>query len=267
MQQINIHLAVQNIAILVTFLESLINGCVMREKKVVNLGKQIVDRVARLNINSVDRILEIGCGLFPQNIIKPNTHVCCEPYHEYRDLLARKESESSRLTILAADWKRAVELVTPGTIDSVFLIDVVEHLEKEESLALLALTENLVKEQIIVFTPLGFMPQTHHDGIDAWGLKGGSWQEHKSGWTPEDFGDDWKFYICDRYHYYDHDGVRFEEPYGAMWAIYTKPGIKKSAAVRIKRAGRFAPRLLAELYLWVKGCAYAAYRNVFKSQR
>ncbi len=99
------------------------------------------------------------------------------------------------------------------------MIDVVEHLEKEEGLRLLCLTERIARRQIVLFTPLGFMPQEHLDGKDAWGLEGGRWQEHKSGWLPEDFGESWDIYASEEYHLHDNMGMPLEKPFGVFWAI------------------------------------------------
>ena len=65
------------------------------------------------------------------------------------------------------------------------------------------------------------MPQQHPDGKDAWGLDGGMWQEHKSGWSPEDFDDSWDIYASKVFHTADHEGKPFDEPFGAFVAVKT----------------------------------------------
>jgi hypothetical protein len=66
-------------------------------------------------------------------------------------------------------------------------VDIIEHLEKDEGMKLLKCTENIARSQVVIFTPYGILPQSHPDGKDAWGLNGCDWQQHKSGWLPEDF--------------------------------------------------------------------------------
>jgi hypothetical protein len=118
-------------------------------------------------------------------------------------------------------WHEAVNFFPEKSVDTVFLVDVIEHLEKEEGRNLLALTEKIARKQVVVFTPLGFMPQHHEDGKDAWGLNGADWQEHKSGWLPEDFSEDWQFFIAKEFHLIDNLLQPLEKPYGAFWAIKT----------------------------------------------
>lgn len=172
-------------------------------------------------INKVDVVLDIGCGIMPQRYVRPLVHICCEPFAQYVEHLKAKTNDEldRQYIIIKADWREAVEKIPHGSVDSIFLIDVVEHLEKEEGLRLLKLTEKIARRQIVLFTPLGFMPQEHPDGKDAWGMEGGEWQEHKSGWMPEDFDESWDIYACEDYHVTDNRGVPLEKPFGAFWAI------------------------------------------------
>ena len=120
-------------------------------------------------------------------------------------------------------------------------MDVIEHLEKSEALDLLKRlkrTEALARKQIVLFTPLGFLPQEDLDGKDAWGLDGGAWQEHKSGWSPEDFDGSWRIYASKVFHTVDCFGRAFETPYGAMWAVKDVAEVVQEKAVQPIR-GRF----------------------------
>jgi len=130
-----------------------------------------------------------------------------------------KEDKTRHYVILNAAWGEVVSLFPPKSVDSVFLLDVIEHLEKEEAIHLLKLTEEIARIQIAIFTPLGFMPQKHPDGKDAWGFDGGLWQEHRSGWEPDDFDTTWDVYAAKVYHTIDNSGKHLETPYGALWAI------------------------------------------------
>lgn len=201
----------------------------MNKLKCKRLNKYFLDLVAKRNIKTVEILADIGCGIRPQNIISPRVHICCEPFFEYRDFLSsqltNKMFADRSVIVLPLDWEQTLDFFPQGTIDTIFLLDVIEHLDKSTGLSLLVKSMSTVKHQIVIFTPLGFMPQTHESGVDAWGMNGGNWQEHKSGWQPEDFPDfdNWSFFISDNYHDVDHDGVKFPEPYGAFWAIYDKP--------------------------------------------
>lgn len=189
----------------------------------VEAGK-LFETVA-LRLEQVDLLLDIGCGIRPQQLVRPMTHICCEPCSQYVAHLqaAVAASFDRSYLIVNAGWREAVLLFPAGSVDTVFLVDVIEHLDKEEARELLQATVRLARRQIAVFTPLGFIPQSHRDGKDAWGLDGGAWQEHKSGWSPEDFDDGWEIFLADPFHLADNMGNPLAEPFGAFWAIMTKP--------------------------------------------
>lgn len=177
--------------------------------------------IRRLEHTSV--VLDIGCGIQPQRYVLPQVHICCEPFSQYIEVLQEKIRHENDRTyvVLNSTWSDAVNLFPAKSVDTVFLNDVIEHLEKDEALALLAATERIARRQMAVFTPLGFMPQQHPDGKDAWGLDGGSWQEHKSGWQPEDFDASWDIYASKVFHLTDSMGTVLDQPFGALWAIKT----------------------------------------------
>jgi hypothetical protein len=108
-------------------------------------------------------------------------------------------------------------------VDSVFALDVIEHMEKEEGLQFLKEAERVARKQILVYTPLGFYPQSYEDKnkLDRWQMGGGYWQTHRSGWNPEDFGEDWELICCKEYHFLDENEQPLEKPFGAIWAFRT----------------------------------------------
>lgn len=166
-------------------------------------------------------VLDIGCGIRPQQLVRPVVHVCCEPYGEYLEHLQRNVAGATDRVYLPiqATWDEAVTRFPPGAVDTVFLLDIIEHLEKPAAAALLLATERLPRRQLVVFTTLGFIPQHHPDGRDAWGLGGGTWQEHRSGWGPADFGPGWEVVACPDFHVNDNLGRPYDVPRGALWAF------------------------------------------------
>lgn len=173
-------------------------------------------------------LLDVGCGIKPQRYVRPIVHICCDPFQQYVEKLQEIiATEKDRIyVVVKATWDEAVRMFPPNSVDTVFLLDVVEHLEKEEGKRLLAQTERIARRQIVVFTPLGFMPQYHKDGKDAWGLDGADLQEHKSGWVPEDFGDGWQIIAAKEFHMADNLSRPLENPFGAFWAIKTHPSVE-----------------------------------------
>jgi len=53
-------------------------------------------------------------------------------------------------------------------------------------------------------------------------MKGGRWQTHRSGWTPDDFGPEWHVVVCGDFHVVDENEAPLDEPFGAFWAIYSR---------------------------------------------
>lgn len=166
-------------------------------------------------------VLDIGCGIMPQKLIKPRVHICLDPFEQYVQSLQKKlKKEDDRSYILIkSTWEEAIKIFPPKSIDTVFLLDVVEHLDKKIALKLLKKTEDIARVQIVVFTPLGFLKQIHKNDKDAWGLKGGKWQMHKSGWYPNDFDDSWNLFIAKKFHYETNLGKKYDKPYGAFIAV------------------------------------------------
>jgi glycosyltransferase involved in cell wall biosynthesis len=172
-------------------------------------------------LKKVDVILDIGCGIIPQNFIKPKVHICCDPFKQYLELLKDNinNGKDRSYVFINASWSEVIKIFPEKSIDSIFILDVVEHLNKDEGIKLLKETEKIAREQIVIFTPLGFLPQKHPDGKDAWGLEGSKWQEHKSGWLPEDFDDSWEIHAAKEFHYENDFYIKFPKPYGAFFAI------------------------------------------------
>ena len=169
-----------------------------------------------------DVLLDVGCGIRPQPYVLPKVHICCEPFGQYLQRLQHTLAgpRDRQYVLLQASWEQAVEQFPARSVDSVFLLDIVEHLQKERSLELLLRTEKLARRQVVVFTTLGFVAQHHPDGKDAWGLDGATWQEHRSGWSPSDFGEGWQVLIAPDFHTHDNLNRPYDVPRGALWAIF-----------------------------------------------
>ena len=67
--------------------------------------------------------------------------------------------------------------------EAVMLVDVLEHIEKEDALELLEKMKHWARKNVVVIVPNGFLPQgdTYGDGNEK--------QHHVSGWTPEELED------------------------------------------------------------------------------
>lgn len=169
--------------------------------------------------------MDIGCGIRPMSDYGTASlhHVLVDPHGPYleratRDLTAR----GIPCTSVEADWATAVKMYWPKCVDTVFLLDVIEHLPKEEGVRLLPGTMTLAVQQVLIFTPYGFMPQEILEGADQWGMDtgGNQLQAHLSGWTEEDFDERWQIFVCDDFHQVDYKGDPLPRHCAAMWALY-----------------------------------------------
>ena len=190
--------------------------------------------VVKRAIVEVPVVLDIGPGIHPQDMVEPCVHICVEPHPPYTERLRETVGGDPRFVFLNATWENALRLLPDNSVDTVFALDVIEHLEKADGLELLREAERVARRQIVIFTPLGFNPQSYEDDDrpDRWGMDGGNWQTHRSGWLPEEFGDEWRLICCKAFHLVDEHDRPLEEPCGAIWAIKNielPPGTKRRA--------------------------------------
>lgn len=190
--------------------------------KLFNSVPEIEDAIKK-EIIQTEVVLDIGPGIYPSNFFVPKFQVLIEPCDEYVQILKTRFEDAKDVLVLNSDALTIAKAISDLSVDSIFLLDVIEHLEKDDGIELITELKRIVREQIVVFTPLGFMPQhVEIDRRDRWGLSGGDFQEHKSGWLPSDFGIDWKFLICENFHLVDADDQRLERPFGAFYALFQK---------------------------------------------
>jgi len=181
------------------------------------------------SFRTVHTVLDIGSGIKPQDLVDCRVHVCVEPFRQYAERLTVENPDA---VVITCGWSDAVHLFPAGSVDTVVLLDVIEHLEKDEGQRLLEATVKIARSQVIVLTPLGFMPQGEGESKDAWGLDGTDWQVHRSGWVPEDFPG-WQSIVCEDFHEEDAYGRPLGEPHGALFAILDKgAGLEPGIMVR-----------------------------------
>lgn len=161
------------------------------------------DQEIQSRISPCDRLIDVGPGIRPFDGFLAETHLCIEPHGEYVEVLSRMGYPIIQDIAYTA-------LPTLRNFEVILFIDVIEHMTKEDGLTCLTFAKVLATKQVVVFTPLGFMEQgVGEGGLDAWGMYGGHWQTHKSGWTPDEFSG-WDIYVGKGYH----------EPHDAFTAIW-----------------------------------------------
>lgn len=162
-------------------------------------------------LKKTPRIIDIGSCVRPCPVFRCEEHICIEPHGEYCDVLRSDwKPNGQKVTVVQAEAEEVANYPREGS--TVLLIDVIEHMEKERGKKVRDLLQEF--EQALIFTPLGFMPL---DGgnPDSWGYNGGYWQQHRSGWLPQDFTG-WQKTIWPEFHKW------LTPHFGAILAIWRK---------------------------------------------
>lgn len=127
-------------------------------------------------------VIDVGAGIRPAAVWPVERHIVIEPSETYLAIL-RHEAPT---LVHAQAWElhhgTALEVLPKMPREAtVLLLDVIEHMERDEGLKVLEIAEQFA--QALLYTPAGFMGQE----FDNWGLGQHEWQKHRSGWVPGDF--------------------------------------------------------------------------------
>lgn len=174
-------------------------------------------------ILEVEAVLDLGPGICPQPFVSPYVHICVDAHRPYLERLQRESAADPKYVLINAPWDKVIGMLPAKSVDTVFALDFIEHLDKADGQRMLREAERVARVQIVVFTPHGFYPQSYddHEKPDRWGMDGGYWQTHRSGWMPEDFGPDWDIVVSPDFILLDQDNQPMDRPAAALWAIRT----------------------------------------------
>lgn len=153
-----------------------------KEDWINNTVERIFQREGLYPTGKIKTVLDVGCGLsLKSQYIEADIRVGLEIYPTY---LEKIEADVPYVGIVgnAMDMDK---LFLPKSFDLVLLLDILEHVEKEDGIKLLEMAETIAREAVIVETPKGYVPQN----IDIWGWGGHEHQTHRSGWEPEELAD------------------------------------------------------------------------------
>lgn len=155
-------------------------------------------------------VLDVGCGIRPQQIVPAERSVGVDIHQPYLDTLHGD--------YICSDWRPALRSFKRDAFDLVIALDFIEHLYRRDGHQFLSAAKRVGKA-VAIFTPLGPFPQPYVRGEpDGWGMDGGYWQAHRSAWTPEDF-DGWEIEVCEGFHIHDAAKRLLPEPIDAFWAV------------------------------------------------
>lgn len=84
----------------------------------------------------MDTLMDIGCGIMPQLKFYPKVHICVEPFEEYMNVLIKKLSkdvfQDREWVFIQKDISNVLETIPDRSIDTICMIDVIEHIEKKK---------------------------------------------------------------------------------------------------------------------------------------
>ncbi len=165
----------------------------------------------RSHLAEIEFLVDLGAGVRQFSLVASKLHIVVESFDPYLSHL--KNTNTDQATILVKeDVLEFLRLQATNSIDTFVVNDVIEHLPKDLGLVFIQELTRVVRNQILIFTPHGFMEL--HDST-AWGFSDNILQKHLSGWLPEEF-ENWSIVYCEDYH--------LEAGYenGAFAAIYKK---------------------------------------------
>ncbi len=135
---------------------------------------QIINELVEPN----DKVLDVGCGDKERIKNLNGVHTTLDIWEPF------KPNVLWDLNKLPLPFK-------DNEFDVTYLIDVIEHLEKEKGKLLLEEVKRVTKNKIIVFTPLWWTDNSYYMNDKNSSYYGNPYEKHQSLWTKEDFKD-WK---------------------------------------------------------------------------
>ena len=133
----------------------------------------------KLLINASESVLDIGCGIgdYLKYTNEKQRVVAVEPHAPYIEKAKEAVPWAKFINTDALSYFKNSE----EEFDLILLIDVVEHLEENDSFELVKEAKKHCKKIIFSQIPIG----KHERHEDIWGLGGEYWQTHRSTWNEE----------------------------------------------------------------------------------
>lgn len=130
------------------------------------------------SLSGCKTVLDVGCGRDSPlgNIKKTFTS---EGVDIFKASIEHSKKNKIHDRYRISDIRKIDKIYENRSFDAVIALDVVEHLSKKESIALIGMMEKIARKKVIILTPNGFY---HQDAYDD-----NPYQVHKSRWSKEDF--------------------------------------------------------------------------------
>lgn len=130
------------------------------------------------HLKDMTTVLDVGCGEdSPLGKVKKTFQ--SEGIDIFKPSIEKSKKRKIHDTYKLGNIKQLAKYYKPKSFDAVIALDVVEHLEKKDALAMMKQMEKIARKRVVILTPNGFYHQDH--------LHGNPHQEHLSAWSAKDF--------------------------------------------------------------------------------
>jgi len=154
-------------------------------------------------------LLDVGCGLCLRvGSFSVRTVIGIDAHRPY---LENRVDRSPHIIPLHMDASLMDRYFMPKSISTVLFNDSIEHFEKNKAIRLLKSAEQIAVNRVVIFTPRGFFRQKKFDYFQ---MNGESYQEHRSGWEPEELNA-LGYQVCIYHGLHGPENMSFLQAYGA----------------------------------------------------
>lgn len=146
-------------------------------RKLVSAGDIFYFSCLRNSLDGCASVLDLGCGdNSPLRNIKSVTYSV--GFDAFRESVEKSKKKRIHTEYRLGDLKKIDKYFNNKSFDAVVALDVIEHLDKKESIDLIKKMEKIARKKVVILTPNGFYHQ------DAYGSN--PYQVHKSAWTAKE---------------------------------------------------------------------------------
>ena len=162
-------------------------------------GESFVRHRLREAVVGETSILDVGCGPGKYlNKLNVPVRVGIDAHGPYLDCLNAQSIHGRAEDVLPT--------LADRSFGTVIALDFIEHLEKPAALRVIAAMQRIARNQVLVFTPMGFQEnRSKFSGVEQ------ELQTHRSGWKSDDLGA--LGFSVEKWPDFDN---------GALWAVWAR---------------------------------------------
>ncbi len=149
----------------------------MFRKIIVNIQNIFFFKCLEWQLRDCKTVLDVGCG-YDSALGHIQKTFKSEGIEIYPKTLSLSKKRKLHDVYRLGDIRKLNRFYKRKSFDAAVSIDVIEHLKKNEAIAMIKMMETIATKRVILLTPNGFYKQEAYDG--------NPYQIHKSGWVRSD---------------------------------------------------------------------------------